>query len=175
MLAFKRGSLARRPSSRQCIVTLLACSPPQGKSVTLTTGLFATSCARTCPPLSGEVGRGEGSRLCHREAERADRVAAKAQNHYHARPRGEQTCFSLPWAQSRSRVALLSPLSLSLSLFGVLARPTSYHACDISRQRRTVFRERDRQQKTSDLSRAAIISRTRDSPRDSPVLRRRAP
>jgi len=72
----------------------------------------------------------EGRAGCgRREAERADRVAAKAQNHYHARPRGEQTCFSLPALNRDLRVALPFLTWPSRS-------PIFLHtACDISRQR----------------------------------------
>lgn len=73
------------------------------------------------------VKRSEGRAGCSREAERADRVAAKAQNHYHARPRGEQTCFSfaLSSVEISCRSVLSSFLFFSFSL-PVVRAPLKY-------------------------------------------------
>lgn len=101
--------------SRQCIVTLLACPPPRVNRLSTPLPLysFSVGCVRTCPHRT--TARPYGWAKWGKPAERAYRVARKAQNHYRARPRGVRTCFSLPeLSRDLAPPCLLSPHRLSL-------------------------------------------------------------
>lgn len=137
MLAFKRSSLAA--SEEQDNVLSRSSRVPHPKVNRLPSPCRLRAHA---PPLydqsAARVKRSEGRAGCCREAERADRVAAKARNHYHARPRGEQTCFSftLSSVEISCRSVFLSSLFFRRS---PLYARRSKHACDIAPKRTAVL------------------------------------
>lgn len=135
MLALKRSSLAAS-EEQDNVLSCSSCVPhPKAKSATLPTYV-----ARARTPTARPIGRagkaewGKSRPLLVAAARQNVRVAAKARDHYHARPRGEQTCFSFT----------LSSVEISLRIFvfslfpplPVVRAPLKYIlACDISRQR----------------------------------------
>lgn len=122
--------------ARQCIVTLLARSPPQSKSATLTTSLFPRHRLRAHapPPLDQSVARvkrSEGRAGCCCETERADRGWLWKHRIITTPDLEENRRVSrLSWAQSRSRVASYSRLLTA----PCCTRIAQIHACDILRQ-----------------------------------------
>jgi len=114
--------------ARQCIVTLLARSPPQSKSATLTTSLFPRHRLRAHapPPFDQSVARvkrSEGRAGCCREAERADRGCESTESLPRQTSRRTDVFLVYPESQSRSRAASYSRLLTA-----------QIHACDILRQ-----------------------------------------